>query len=277
MDRLKSKLSEYELERLENIRENKELLSRLMADLDTYEFKQSMMKAKPQKTQKRSKRASYEADGRTASARVRRLVMTDRSPPRTRSRAKNPDLNGDHSDDQSDEKTENRMVIKLGFFGSTKRKFDSDDDNSNDSWDGVSPPKRIRVTIERDFRSADDITQDDLDMVADVVSVKKYDHIRGTTCHQCRQKTFDMKTICRSPQCVGVRGQFCGVCLRNRYGEDAKEALKNSEWHCPPCRGICNCSICRRRAGVCCTGILVPLARERGFKDVNAYLQSLRG
>merc|ERR1712082_596273 len=39
----------------------------------------------------------------------------------------------------------------------------------------------------------------------------------GTTCHQCRQKTVDMKTICRSGECIGVRGQFCGRCLENRY------------------------------------------------------------
>lgn len=39
----------------------------------------------------------------------------------------------------------------------------------------------------------------------------------GTSCHQCRQKTKDQKTYCRSTICVGVKGQFCGVCLENRY------------------------------------------------------------
>lgn len=43
----------------------------------------------------------------------------------------------------------------------------------------------------------------------------------------CRQKTLDTKTICRSGSCVGVRGQFCGPCLKNRYGESAEEALKD--------------------------------------------------
>ena len=28
----------------------------------------------------------------------------------------------------------------------------------------------------------------------------------ATTCHQCRQKTMDIKTMCRSGACVGVRG-----------------------------------------------------------------------
>jgi len=45
------------------------------------------------------------------------------------------------------------------------------------------------------------------------------------------------------------------------------------EWVCPPCRGICNCSFCRRDAGKASTGILIHIAREYGFNDVNAYLQ----
>lgn len=69
----------------------------------------------------------------------------------------------------------------------------------------------------------------------------------GTTCHQCRQKTVDMKTICRSGECIGVRGQFCGRCLELRYQEDAMEALLDPNWKCPPCRNICNCSICRKK------------------------------
>lgn len=50
---------------------------------------------------------------------------------------------------------------------------------------------------------------------------------QGSTCHQCRQKTTDTKTNCRNPECVGVRGQFCGPCLRNRYGEEVHDALLN--------------------------------------------------
>ena len=40
--------------------------------------------------------------------------------------------------------------------------------------------------------------------------------LQGSTCHQCRQKTDDMKTICTSSECVGVRGQvllqYCYYC-----------------------------------------------------------------
>lgn len=50
-------------------------------------------------------------------------------------------------------------------------------------------------------------------------------YFQGSTCHQCRQKTVDTKTCCRSEDCRGIQGQFCGPCLRNRYGEDVRKAL----------------------------------------------------
>lgn len=54
---------------------------------------------------------------------------------------------------------------------------------------------------------------------------------QGSTCHQCRQKTVDTKTCCRSEDCRGIQGQFCGPCLRNRYGEDVRKALLDPVRH----------------------------------------------
>nr|XP_030712939.1 cell division cycle-associated 7-like protein isoform X6 [Globicephala melas] len=99
---------------------------------------------------------------------------------------------------------------------------------------------------------------------------------QGNTCHQCRQKTIDTKTVCRNQSCGGVRGQFCGPCLRNRYGEDVRSALLDPGWVCPPCRGICNCSYCRKRDGRCATGILIHLAKFYGYNNVKEYLESLQ-
>ena len=31
--------------------------------------------------------------------------------------------------------------------------------------------------------------------------------------------------MCRSGFCVGAKGQFCGPCLKNRYGEDVRTVL----------------------------------------------------
>ncbi|XP_049893077.1 cell division cycle-associated protein 7-like [Epinephelus moara] len=126
------------------------------------------------------------------------------------------------------------------------------------------------------IRPVEEITEDEIQLVADNMTDKVYNSVTGSTCHQCRQKTVDTKTCCRSEGCRGIQGQFCGPCLRNRYGEDVRKALLDPEWKCPPCRGICNCSFCRQREGRCPTGILFPLAQYHGFSDVHSYLTSLR-
>ncbi|XP_042328035.1 cell division cycle-associated 7-like protein [Sceloporus undulatus] len=137
-------------------------------------------------------------------------------------------------------------------------------------------PKRRRLSKYGSCRPVEDITDEDLDNVAITVKDKIYDKVLGSTCHQCRQKTIDTKTICRNEGCGGVRGQFCGPCLRNRYGEDVKSALLDPDWFCPPCRGICNCSYCRKRDGRCATGMLIHLAKFYGHDNVKEYLESLQ-
>ncbi|XP_065176917.1 cell division cycle-associated protein 7-like [Sycon ciliatum] len=134
------------------------------------------------------------------------------------------------------------------------------------------PRSSVPVPVELD----DDATQydpKDLTQIAQSTSEKVYDRVEGSTCHQCRQKTRDLKTTCRNKHCVGVRGQFCGPCLRNRYGEDAAEACKDLTWVCPPCRDICNCSFCLPKRGRRPTGILIHIARDNGFDSVHSFLK----
>nr|XP_056713634.1 cell division cycle-associated 7-like protein isoform X1 [Euleptes europaea] len=140
----------------------------------------------------------------------------------------------------------------------------------------VKVPKRRRSSKYCSFRLVEDITDEDLENIAITVKDKIYDKVLGSTCHQCRQKTIDTKTVCRNEGCGGVRGQFCGPCLRNRYGEDVKSALLDPDWVCPPCRGICNCSYCRKRDGRCATGMLIHLAKFYGYDNVKEYLESLQ-
>lgn len=111
-----------------------------------------------------------------------------------------------------------------------------------------------------------------LHSIADKTSAKVYDKLNGTTCHQCRQKTIDQKTICFNKNCMGTRGQFCGPCLRNRYGEEVRQALLSKTWVCPPCRGICNCSFCLPKKGRPPTGIMIHVAKEAGYDNVKDYL-----
>ncbi|XP_060857777.1 uncharacterized protein LOC132935300 [Metopolophium dirhodum] len=106
---------------------------------------------------------------------------------------------------------------------------------------------------------------------------KKYSSDKGTTCHQCRQKTLDQKSYCRHESCKGMRGMFCGFCLVRRYGEDVAQALLNPVWACPPCRGQCNCSICRRYQGKIPTGQLAQVAKAKGYKSVCDLLRTIEG
>lgn len=113
----------------------------------------------------------------------------------------------------------------------------SEEENSSSQFESESesdePKKRI---VQRQSRSTydpsaipspEEITQRMLDNIAEKATGKDYDAKNGTSCHQCRQKTRDTKTVCRSGECIGVRGQFCGPCLKGRYGESAFEALQD--------------------------------------------------
>lgn len=113
-------------------------------------------------------------------------------------------------------------------------KSESEESDSEESYQEIYVPKKrksykmAKSTYDpSSIPSPDEITQRMLDNIAVRASGKTYDAINGSSCHQCRQKTKDTKTVCRSGECIGVRGQFCGPCLRGRYGESAREALKD--------------------------------------------------
>ncbi|XP_050231154.1 uncharacterized protein LOC126680140 [Mercurialis annua] len=101
-----------------------------------------------------------------------------------------------------------------------------------------------------------------------------YDPVRGETCHQCRQKTLGRHTYCYL--CDSGQGQFCGDCLYMRYGENVMEVNKNPDWICPVCRGICNCSRCRKTRGWAPTGQIYKKVKQLGFKSVAHYLIQTR-
>lgn len=104
----------------------------------------------------------------------------------------------------------------------------------------------------------------------DTDGARIYDKSRGKTCHQCRQKTVCKHTNCSS--CNSLKGQFCGDCLWMRYGENVVEANVNSDWKCPSCRDLCNCSFCRSRKGYPPTGSMYRRAIAEGFQSVAHYL-----
>uniref|UniRef100_UPI00398F7F19 cell division cycle-associated 7-like protein isoform X2 n=1 Tax=Pristiophorus japonicus TaxID=55135 RepID=UPI00398F7F19 len=247
------KSSNVLLKRAMNIKENKEMLAKLMAELKTMPglFPMKVRTSSPQKQKRTPKRTFSEG-------KVERRVNPTRSarPPEGFSIEK--------------------FAISPTKLMDQVKHFRLRTGLANHFVEDGSLSKRRRRSSKGKPRPAADITEEDLDNVAITVKDKIYDRCMGSTCHQCRQKTIDTKTICRNQDCYGVRGQFCGPCLRNRYGEDVKSALLNPDWVCPPCRGICNCSFCRRRDGRCATGILVHLAKFYGYDNVRAYLESLQ-
>ncbi|CAJ2662076.1 unnamed protein product [Trifolium pratense] len=108
---------------------------------------------------------------------------------------------------------------------------------------------------------------------ARAVTNRIYDPENGTSCHQCRQKRNVFCAACKNP----VAGKpcllkFCHSCLKNRYGEIAQEVDLLSDWMCPKCRGICNCSICMKQRGQQPTGRLARKSKARGFTSVSEML-----
>ncbi|BFY97469.1 hypothetical protein BsWGS_00509 [Bradybaena similaris] len=270
-------ISRYEELRRKNLEDNKVVLAKLMSDVKGHLPVKPVV---PPKKKRGGQLSEVDNALRRNPSRHARYSPMRFELPRTRSRSGSvsSSVSSTSSSASTPASTPEKLVVRFGFF----RKFlDSSvecgsSQDENEMEDDLSLPQQTRKSrIQHEIKPVEDVTQADLDMVAVVVSDKKYDSIYGTTCHQCRQKTDDMKTICRSADCLGVRGQFCGPCLRNRYGEDAKTALKDPNWICPPCRGICNCSFCRRKKGRASTGILIHVAREHGYHDVNSYLRGM--
>ncbi|XP_022093131.1 cell division cycle-associated 7-like protein [Acanthaster planci] len=280
----------YELRRQKNIEENKAMLSKLLSDIGGMPGLPRRRSKSPKRSPKTRKSLDCSFIRRRNPARKARLrsplfqrpslIQTTRQKRRAETGEEDEVKVYVDDEDLFPVKEGEKLIIK---FGPTFKKSSLDSGNDSDSDFEVyedeveelpTPTKRRRLNRPHEAaRQPEDITEEELQMVAECVRDKKYNAEVGTTCHQCRQKTIDMKTICRYDGCTGVRGQFCGPCLRNRYGEDAKAALLNPDWICPPCRGICNCSFCRKKQGRHATGILIHLARESGYTSVKDYLE----
>ncbi|KAM3607331.1 uncharacterized protein V6R79_005802 [Siganus canaliculatus] len=246
----------FVVKRALNIKENKEMLAKLMAELD------KIPGLFPRRTASSGPMTPRQAPRRyTVTPGSRRKNPERSSRPHTRSRTL---VDGPPSPAPEEEPEDKFSLVRKSSY------YEEDDE----------PPRRRfsngAKAIPHVVRPVDEVTELELQRICHNVREKVYNSSTGSTCHQCRQKTTDTKTNCRNPECVGVRGQFCGPCLRNRYGEEVRDALLNPEWHCPPCRGICNCSFCRARDGRCATGVLVYLAKYHGYDNVHAYLKNLK-
>ncbi|KAB5530721.1 hypothetical protein PHYPO_G00132660 [Pangasianodon hypophthalmus] len=237
-------------QRAKNIQENKAMLAKLFADLTSLpELSRKTMPMKKKKQQSPRKRVSE--------------VQSERRNPSRKARP--PEHFGLEQEPVVAAKPRKSVEFNL-------KKLMEIDEGLRVNRDTPRRKSRKRSSV----RMPEDITEEELDNVADRAKDKILDKENGSTCHQCRQKTLDTKTECRNPYCQGVKGQFCGPCLRNRYGEDVRTALLDPTWECPLCRGVCNCSLCRKRDGRCATGALTHLAKYYGYNNVKEYLESLQ-
>ena len=260
---MKSELSAYEKLRDDNIKAREDMLDALVADFQSFK-NDSGIKAKENKPKKkRTFDDAFRSSGFMPLERRKSSRLADK--PEDGSEKLGSEVWGDEARER--ERREFRLAEEASDY--------DEDDYANHE---IRVKKTHSGKWEKDpnvnVLTPEEVTPSMLKKVHDG-GQKKYNTSIGTTCHQCRQKTTDTKTICRSGECVGVRGQFCGSCLRNRYGEDAREALKDPHWKCPPCRNFCNCSICRNRNGKGATGILIHLAMANGFDNVADYIKSL--
>ncbi|XP_060033685.1 cell division cycle-associated protein 7 isoform X2 [Erinaceus europaeus] len=243
-----------------NIKQNKAMLAKLMSELESlpgsFPGRRSLPDPPSSKTPRR----------RTFPGTAARRNPERKARPLTRSRSRILGSLPTEEEEEEEEEEDKYMLVR-------KRKTMDGYMNEN----GMPRSRRPgTMTLPHIIRPVEDITEEELENICSNSREKIYSRSMGSTCHQCRQKTIDTKTNCRNSECWGVRGQFCGPCLRNRYGEEVRDALRDPNWHCPPCRGICNCSFCRQRDGRCATGVLVYLAKYHGFGNVHAYLKSLK-
>lgn len=252
---------EYELERKRRIQENNQMIKKIFGEKLISEQRPGRSPTKRSTT----KRAAN------------MLTPVLRRNPKRSARSFPTKDEDENEGSDSESTTGTRLMVRWNGPLSKKRRTEpSNNIGEHDVYcngiDTFFSKNRRKVGSPRVVRAASDFTEEDLLLVADCVSEKHRDSEYGTSCHQCRQKTDDLKSICRSELCIGVRGQFCGPCLKNRYGESVKEALLDPEWSCPPCRNICNCSFCMVKRGRRCTGQMIGLARENGYHDVRSFL-----
>ena len=254
--------SEYELERQQRIKENNEIMRKIFGDAQTEHFP----------ALKRTTRA------RSSSPYVARkkdnLTPLRRNPKRIARSYHSEEVDNAKEASDQDIASENRLIVHWVGPLTKKRRISGKSTGDADLGEegGYHRSRSHSRIIQHVVRPVSDFCEEDLLSVAETVAEKRYDSINGTSCHQCRQKTDDLKTVCRNENCIGIRGQFCGPCLRNRYGESVKEAIMDPDWVCPPCRKICNCSLCMKKRGRSCTGHLIGIARQNGYTDVKSFL-----
>lgn len=202
--------SEAELLREQNVKEREAFFASLLIDPEFAEAVEAINSAYQSKTVKTPNSVSKVKPRRYGQSRDESVKFFVRIPsePRKSSRIRN--IPPEYKDYDLIDETDSTV----------RRKFNTSNDDFEDIDEVVYVPRTKRRSSKKFigkhiFTPVEEVTEQMLRNVAKRVCDKEYSE-KGTSCHQCRQKTSDQKTCCRNEQCFGVRGQFCGVCLQNR-------------------------------------------------------------
>ncbi|KAJ3062422.1 hypothetical protein HDU98_001719, partial [Podochytrium sp. JEL0797] len=252
------KMSEYEIERLRRLEENKK---QLMA-LGIFKEEEKAPKEKPPRTRKQPVAKPVSNEPRRQSGRLS---------------GKPEEFKGlkffDDRDVQNDD-----TIINLGG-----KSDGSDDENGHE----------VELEFDENGKPIVILPMSSLGKKTNTVDAKHrkyerggriYDSVNGTSCHQCRQKTLDPKVKCtniiiyRDRDGTEVKApctlMMDNLCLEGRYGESVDVEREKGNWVCPKCRGICNCSFCMAKRGKLPTGQLKYTALEQGYKCVSDMLSA---
>ncbi|TRY63822.1 hypothetical protein TCAL_07719 [Tigriopus californicus] len=174
----KGPLSEYERIRLRNIAERREMFQALQ--MEFAQLKHSIQPARRIVT--------------TAPRRFKPYV-TRPEPPTTRRRSGLGSSGNSESGQSRSGTPESDWDLEVLERACPRRR----------SQPRAACPDRWGFNPNESVMPPEDVTPAMLAGVTFHVSQKVYGN-QGTTCHQCRQKTLDVKTICRSGRCQGARG-----------------------------------------------------------------------
>lgn len=97
--------------------------------------------------------------------------------------------------------------------------------------------------------------------------------VPSVICHQCRQHVHPHLSVrctklkktggAKNPGTKRCTSIYCQRCVANRYNERLADIIEDVQskseghdpeagycWSCPACRGVCNCSLCRKKNGL---------------------------
>merc|ERR1719312_219058 len=84
--------------------------------------------------------------------------------------------------------------------------YDSDDYKAYEDRTRKRAPRPGQIDPNEHVLMPEDVTESMLKKICKRSGEKVYNQTIGTTCHQCRQKTTDTKTVCRNRQGKGATG-----------------------------------------------------------------------